>query len=129
MGHEGGPGRSPLSAGRYCHHFLALPAVPGCSEPLAWEQRLRGSSRPDPARPEELTVSVVRTPETYTLVLRLPKKVLTGFTPRRGEQVGFEYLITDTAHGAQTWVTPRHLSQAAAPGRYPAAGGLLHLTR
>jgi len=124
------PGAGPRGLSGYCHCFIALPAVPGSSKPLIWEQRLRGRRGTVPrADPQDLGVQVFREAKSYTLLVHLPGRALSDFCPRAGERVGFEYLLTDTAAGRQTWATSPHLFPVAQPYRGPDDGGFLLLTR
>ena len=101
------PDYSGHRATRYCYHFVILPGAPGCDKPLAWQQHIRRArQRPSLADPEAINVSVDQGDEEYLLRVGLGTDVLSGFEPQVGVELGFHYLIHDTAAGRQLWSCP-----------------------
>lgn len=119
-----------VEASDYWRCFVALPAVPGSAEPLLWEQRLRGRRETVAiADPQDLSVQVFRKTDTYTMLVHLPVSVLPDCTAEASEEVGFEYLLTDTTAGRQSWATPGSLSSATPTRHGPDHHGWLRLIR
>ena len=101
------PEESGHRATRYCHHFVILPSAPGTEGPLAWEQHIRRArSHPPLCEPEDIRVEVSRGEGQYLLQVGLGHEALNGFEAGAGGEIGFNYLIHDTAAGQQLWSCP-----------------------
>lgn len=118
------PEQSGHRATRFCHHFIILPRAPGAEGPLAWQQHIRRArSRPPLCDPEDIQIKVAREQGHYLLQVGLGPEALNGFTPHTECEIGFNYLIHDTAAGRQLWSCP---PQAPYP-RDPSFWGRLRL--
>ncbi len=120
------PEQSGYRATQYCHHFVILPRVPGSDEPLAWQQNIRRAwGRPPLCNPEEIKVEMQRAEGYYLLRVGLDTEVLNGFPLQADQQIGFNYLVHDTAAGRQLWSCPPQVPY----DRNPPFWGRLRLVR
>ncbi len=113
-------------ANQHCYHFVILPQTPGHNRPVAWQQHIRRAhGRPPLCDPEAIQVEVQRGDESYWMRVGLPVGQCLDWAPESGSEVGFNYLIHDTAAGRQTWSCP---PQAPYPND-PSYWGRLRLVR
>jgi len=120
------PEQSGHRATRYCHHFVILPRAPGVAGPLAWQQQIRRArSRPPLCDAEDIEVEVSREEGQYLLQVGLTSAALNGFEPHEHSEIGFNYLIHDTAAGRQLWSCPAQVPYQ----RDPTFWGRLRLVR
>jgi hypothetical protein len=117
-------------ATRFCHLFVLLPtgAGPERDRPIAWQAEVpqaRESGRL--CRPEEIPIGA--TTDTargfYTIEAAFPAAILTGYEPRPGMRVGFQYWLHDVQRGQETYTVPPELQAMQDPSLW----GLLELTR
>jgi len=104
--------RDAMRAGRFCHHFVALPVSRGAARkaPSAWQAPIHRAREQAPiCRPEELSSAAVVRPNGYSLELAIPAGALNGYDPGEFPRLGMTYMVTDTDHGQQLWNVPPHL--------------------
>ena len=120
--------RDALRAGRFCHHFIALPRPSGAGPKAvaAWQAPIHRAREQAPiCRPEQLaTASSVR-PNGYSLELAIPAAALNGYDPSESPRLGLMYQVTDSTHGQQLWNVPRHLPF----GHDPSTWAVIELVR
>ena len=118
------PDYSGHRATSHCYHFVILPCVPGSDEPLAWQQHIRRArQRPLLANPEDIGVYLDRGDDEYLLRVGVGLEVLSDFEPQVGVELGFNYLVHDTAAGRQLWSCPPQVPY----DRDPSSWGRLRL--
>jgi hypothetical protein len=101
--------RDALRAGRFCHHFTALPrgGGPGRRRATAWQAPVQRAREQAPiCDPSEIVVASSVRPDGYSLELALPAGVLNGYDPGECSRLGFTYMITDVNHRTQLWNVP-----------------------
>ncbi|MBM3498954.1 MAG: hypothetical protein FJX74_09820 [Armatimonadetes bacterium] len=104
--------RDAMRAGRFCHHFVAVPAPRETRGRAAnaWQAPIHRAREQAPiCRPEDLrSASAVRR-DGYSLELAIPAAALNGYEPSEFPRLGMTYMIADTTHGQQLWNVPPHL--------------------
>ena len=99
--------RDALRAGRFCHHFIALPRGAGRTRATAWQAPIQRAREQAPiGDPSHLTVASAIRRDGYSLELALPASALNGYDPAECSRLGFTYMITDLDHGTQLWNVP-----------------------
>jgi hypothetical protein len=96
--------RDAMRAGRFCHHFLAIP------RPLmAWQAPVpRAREQAPVCKPSELVVASRVGREGYELELALPAAVLSGYDPAECSRLGLTFQVTDGTR-TQLWNVPPNL--------------------
>lgn len=115
--------RDALRAGRFCHHFIALPrgAGPGGSHATAWQSPIHRAREQAPiCQPSQLAVASSARKDGYALELALSADVLNGYDPNECARLGMTYMITDVDHGQQLWNVPPHLPFGHDPSTWAA---------
>ena len=120
------PSQSGHRATQHCYHFVILPQVPAGAGPVAWQQHIRRArGRPRLCEPSSIRVEVKRLERSYRVVAGLPTGECLDWSPQADTELGFNYLIHDTAAGRQLWSCPQQ-----APYQYdPSYWGRLRLVR
>jgi hypothetical protein len=115
--------RDALRAGRFCHHFIALPrgGGPGGSRATAWQAPIHRAREQAPVcQPSQLSVASSVRKDGYALELALSADVLNGYDPNECARLGMTYMITDVDHGQQLWNVPPHLPFGHDPSTWAA---------
>ncbi len=115
--------RGAHRASRFCHHFILLPKGGGSSreEPTAWQARIRRAREHAPiCEPEQIRIAAHIGDNYYTVEAFLPAAILTGFEPREGSRIGFNYLAHDIPAGRQLWSAPHGLPSDTDPSLWGA---------
>ena len=93
-------------ATRYCHRFAFLPAGGGRDWKAPHADQLlinRARENAPPIRPSQLKVVSRVKSDSYFLAAFAPADALFGFDPDEQPRIGFNYLVQDMSHGAQTF--------------------------
>ncbi len=115
--------RDALRAGRFCHHFVAMPrgGGRGGSRAAAWQAPIQRAREQAPiCQPAQLAVASSVSRDSYTLELALPDDALNGYDPDECARLGMTYMITDLDHGQQLWNVPPHLPFGHDPSTWAA---------
>jgi hypothetical protein len=115
--------RDALRAGRFCHHFIAMPrgGASGGSRATAWQAPIQRAREQAPiCDPAQLAVASRVGKDGYTLELALPAAALNGYDPDECARLGMTYMITDVDHGQQLWNVPPHLPFGHDPSTWAA---------
>jgi hypothetical protein len=111
-------------ANRYCHHFFFLPGGRGKDgkKPIGRQTSIDRAREQAPPCPEEaIKVGLRRLKGRYQMEIFLPAEGLNGFRPREFDRIGFNYVLNDIEHGAQSWSVDRSPPFASDPSRWGTA--------
>jgi len=113
--------RDALRAGRFCHHFIALPrpSDTGPKALSAWQSPIQRAREQAPiCDPSVLVAAGAVRKDGYSLELAIPAAALHGYDPAECSRLGMTYMITDVNHGTQLWNVPPHLPFAHDPSTW-----------
>jgi len=113
--------RDAPRAGRFCHHFIALPRVATGPKTLAaWQAPIqRAREQAHICRPEQLATASILRPDGYSLELAIPAAALTGYDPSEAPRLGMTYMVTESSTSQkQLWNVPSHLPFAHDPSTW-----------
>lgn len=97
-------------ANRFCHHFIFLPGGQGRDgkSPIGRQTSIDKAREQAPPCPEDLIqVALKRLKRSYRMEMHVPAPGLNGFQPREFQRLGFNYILHDSDHGAQSWSVSR----------------------
>jgi hypothetical protein len=115
--------RDAMRAGRFCHHFIALPRPREAGDKLtcAWQSPIHRAREQAPiCKPSQLLTASSLRRDGYSLELAIPASALNGYDPAESPRLGMTYMVTDSALGQQLWNVPRHLPFAHDPSTWAA---------
>ncbi|MBT4098354.1 MAG: hypothetical protein HOM68_21470 [Gemmatimonadetes bacterium] len=111
-------------ANRYCHHFFFLPGGSGRDGkgPIGRQTTIDRAREQSPPCPEDtIKVGLRRLKRSYSMEIFLPAEGLNGYRPREFDRIGFNYVLHDVDHGAQSWSIGRTPPFDADPSRWGTA--------
>jgi hypothetical protein len=113
--------RDAPRAGRFCHHFIALPRSgdAGRKARQAWQAPIHRAREQAPiCDSRDLVVASAVRRDGYSLELAIPATALNGYDPAVCSRLGMTYMLTDVNHGTQLWNVPPHLPFAHDPSTW-----------
>jgi hypothetical protein len=104
--------RDAQRAGRFCHHFVALPLGGQRSRKpeAAWQAPIpRAREQAPMCRPSELQTACDVRAYGYSLELAIAASALNGFDPSEFPRLGLAYMVSHCARSPDLWPVPPHL--------------------
>lgn len=111
-------------ANRYCHHFFFLPGGSGSDgkQPIGRQTSIDKAREQAPPCPEDaIQVGLRRLKRSCQMEIHVPAEGLNGYRPREFDRIGFNYVLHDHEHGAQSWSVDRSPPFVSDPSRWGTA--------